>query len=139
PSRIYNNRDSEDTVQFAETGVYGVHMVNETRARYSRLRSRQEGNASLPTTVVLDAFTGGGSPLTLSFTNQDRLERPPPRRLLLPPRPHSQRHANPGGLLATLALGGLLPRRQAISGLRRSAEPGGQGNYTHCSSDLLYL
>jgi hypothetical protein len=74
PSRIYNNRDSEDTVQVAETGVYGVRMVNETRARYSRQRSRQEGNASLPTTVVLDAFTGGGSPLTLSFSNQDRLE-----------------------------------------------------------------
>ena len=57
-----------------ETGVYGVHTVNETRARYSRQRSRQNGDANLPTTVVLDAFTGGGPPLTLSFTNQDRLE-----------------------------------------------------------------
>ena len=74
PSRIYNNRDSEDIAQFVETGVYGVHTVNETRPRYTRQRSRQEGNANLPTTVVLDAFTGGGPPLTLSFTNQDRLE-----------------------------------------------------------------
>ena len=74
PSRIYNNRDSEDTAQFVETGVYGVHTVNETRARYSRQHSRQNGNANLPTTAVLDAFTGGGPPLTLSFTNQDRLE-----------------------------------------------------------------
>ena len=74
PSRVYNNRDSEDVVQFVETGVYGLHTVNETRARYSRQRSRQEGNANLPTTVVLDAFTGGGPPMTLSFTNQDRLE-----------------------------------------------------------------
>ncbi|MCU1233649.1 MAG: Cna protein B-type domain protein [Candidatus Solibacter sp.] len=74
PSRIYNNRDSEDTAQFVETGVYGAHTVNETRARYSRQHSRQNGNAGLPTTVVLDAFTGGGPPLTLSFTNQDRLE-----------------------------------------------------------------
>ena len=74
PSRIYNNRDSENTAQFVETGIYGLHTVNETRARYSRQRTRQEGNASLPTTVVLDAFTGGGPPLTLSFTNQDRLE-----------------------------------------------------------------
>ena len=48
--------------------------MNETRARYSRQRTRQEGNANLLTTVVLDAFTGGGPPLTLSFTNQDRLE-----------------------------------------------------------------
>ena len=74
PSRVYNNRDSENTAQLAETGVYGLHTVNETRVRYSRQRTRQEGNADLPTTVVLDAFTGGGSPLTLSFTNQDRLE-----------------------------------------------------------------
>jgi hypothetical protein len=74
PTRIYNAHDSEDTVQVAETGVYGVHMVNEVRGRYSRQRNRQEGNANLPTTVVLDAFTGGGSPLSLSFTNQDRLE-----------------------------------------------------------------
>ena len=48
PSRIYNNRDSENTAQFVETGVYGMHTVNETRARYSRARSRQEGNAGLP-------------------------------------------------------------------------------------------
>jgi hypothetical protein len=74
PSRIYNYRDGEDTVQFAETGVYGAHTVNETRARYSRLRTSQHGNADLPTTAVLDAFTGGGPPLTLSFTNQDRIE-----------------------------------------------------------------
>jgi hypothetical protein len=74
PSRIFNNHDSENTVQAAETGVYGLHVVNETRARYTWLRSRQEGNANEPTTVVLDAFTGGGPPMTLSFNNQDRLE-----------------------------------------------------------------
>ena len=74
PSRIYNNRDTENTAQLVETGIYGLHTVNETRFRYSHLRSRQEGNAGLPTTVVLDAFTGGGPPMTLSFNNQDRLE-----------------------------------------------------------------
>ena len=74
PTRIYNSHDGEDSFQFGETGIYGVHTVNETRARYSRQRSRQEGNANLPTTTVLDAFTGGGPPMTLSFTNQDRIE-----------------------------------------------------------------
>jgi hypothetical protein len=74
PSRTYNSRDGEDTIQFAETGIYGPHTVNETRARYSRQRTSQHGSANLPTTTVLDAFTGGGSPLTLSFTNQDRIE-----------------------------------------------------------------
>src|SRR5207302_8244488 len=74
PSRIYNNRDSENTFQFVETGIYGAHTVNEARARYSRGRSRQQGNSGAPTTIVLDAFTGGGPPLSLSFSNQDRLE-----------------------------------------------------------------
>ncbi len=74
PSRIYNSRDAEDTVQAVETGVFGAHMVNETRFRYSRQRTRQEGDANLPTTAVLDAFTGGGSPVSLSFTNRSVLE-----------------------------------------------------------------
>lgn len=74
PSRIFNTQDSQDTIQASETGVFGQHLVNETRWRYSRLRSSQMGNASEPSTVVLDAFTGGGPPMTLSFTNQDRIE-----------------------------------------------------------------
>ena len=74
PTRIYRSRDGEDTIQVAETGVYGLHTVNETRARFSRQRSRQSGNADLPTTVVLDAFTGGGSPMSLSFTDQGRFD-----------------------------------------------------------------
>src|SRR5215469_7438761 len=55
------------------------------------------------------------------------------------PRPHPLRDANSGNLFPTLAPGGLLPRRQAISGLRRSAESSGEGNYAHRSTDLLYL
>ncbi len=73
-SRAYQNSDREDSVQVSETGIYGAHVVNETRARYLRLRSRQEGVAGQPTISVLDAFTGGGTPLTLSFNNQDRYE-----------------------------------------------------------------
>jgi hypothetical protein len=74
PTRTYDSRDSEDTAQVAETAVLGTRAVTEVRGRYSRVRSRMDGNAASPTTAVLDAFTGGGPPLTLSFTNQDRLE-----------------------------------------------------------------
>ena len=73
-SRAYQNSDQEDSVQLSETGIYGAHVVNETRARYLRLRTRQEGVTGQPTISVLDAFTGGGTPLKLSFTNQDRYE-----------------------------------------------------------------
>ena len=73
-SRAYGNSDQEDSIQATETGVYGTHLVNETRFRYLRLRGRQEGNADQPTISVLDAFTGGGPPVRLSFNNQDRYE-----------------------------------------------------------------
>ena len=73
-TRAYGNRDGEDTVQIAETGVLSANAVTETRARFWRQRSRQNGSAGLFTTQVLDAFTGGGPPLTVSFNNQDRWE-----------------------------------------------------------------
>src|SRR5207302_2054589 len=57
-----------------ETGIFGAHMINETRGRYSRLRSRQSGNPTQYTIAVPEAFIGGGSPLRLSFNNQDRYE-----------------------------------------------------------------
>ena len=74
PSRAYRSRDGEDEVRLVETGVFGTHLINESRARYQRLRSRQEGDGAEPTITVLDAFTAGGAPLSLSYSNQDRYE-----------------------------------------------------------------
>ena len=42
-------------------------------------------------------------------------------------------------LPTSVASGGLLPRRQTISGLRRSPESRGPGHHAHRSPDLLYL
>jgi len=47
-SRAYDNRDGEDEIVARETGVFGARMINETQARYRRLRSRQSGEAGLP-------------------------------------------------------------------------------------------
>lgn len=68
------NRDSEDTWQVTETGVLNVHTVNETRFRYRRQGSNQNGTNAAPAINVLDAFVSGGSPQLLSYTNQDRFE-----------------------------------------------------------------
>jgi hypothetical protein len=72
--RAYNNRDTENTVQAIETGVINPHLTNEVRFRYLRTRSRQSGQSGKPTISVLDSFTGGASPLTFSYTNDDRFE-----------------------------------------------------------------
>ena len=73
-SRAYNVRDNEDTWQFAETGILNTRTVNETRFRYRRQRTTDNATASGPTINVLDSFTGGGAPLSLSFNHQDRYE-----------------------------------------------------------------
>ena len=73
-SRAYQNHDAENNFQASETGIFGPHLMNETRARYWRVRGRQSGQVGLPTISVLDAFAGGGPPLSLSFSNQDRYE-----------------------------------------------------------------
>jgi hypothetical protein len=73
-TREYNVRDNEDTWQAAETAVLNLHTINETRFRYRRQSTTENGSAAGPTINVLDSFTSGGPPLSLSFTHQDRYE-----------------------------------------------------------------
>lgn len=73
-SRAYDTTNSQHTVQLTETSVINQSIINETRFQYIRERRRQEGGLFEPTIRVLDAFTGGGAQIGLSFNNQDRIE-----------------------------------------------------------------
>jgi hypothetical protein len=72
--RAYNTAASENTFQVIETGVLNVHTVNETRFRFRHQTSDQSGGQTGPTTTVLDAFSSGGSPVGVSFDNQNHYE-----------------------------------------------------------------
>jgi hypothetical protein len=74
PARAYNSSTSEHTVQLTETAVINQSVVNETRLQYTRERNSRVGNNTTPTIRVLDAFTGGGSQIGMSFNDQDHLE-----------------------------------------------------------------
>lgn len=74
PSRGYNTSLTEQTVQLTETAVLNQRIINETRFQYLHRRNKQRGDDSTPTINVLDAFTGGGSPIGLTFTSEDRFE-----------------------------------------------------------------
>lgn len=74
PSRAYNTDVTRHTVQLTETAVINQKIINETRLQYERNRRNQEGGTFAPTVRVLDAFTGGGAQIGLSFNNQDRIE-----------------------------------------------------------------
>jgi len=73
PSRAYDSSSRQHTFQLSETSVLGK-VVNETRFRFSRERVNQNGDDSIPTLQVLDAFTGGGAQVGASFNRQDRWE-----------------------------------------------------------------
>jgi hypothetical protein len=74
PARAYNSSTSEHSVQLTETAIINQSVVNESRLQYIRERTSRVGNNTTPTIRVLDAFTGGGSQIGLSFNDQDHLE-----------------------------------------------------------------
>ena len=74
PSRSFDQSNTQHTFQLTETAVLGEGIINETRFQYIRQRNRQEGDNSLPTINVLEAFTDGGSQVGLTFNNEDRWE-----------------------------------------------------------------
>lgn len=73
-SRAINNSSNEHSLRLTETAILTPTIVNETRFQYIRRRNEQNGDSTLPTIRVNDAFTGGGANLGFGFTNEDRYE-----------------------------------------------------------------
>jgi hypothetical protein len=73
-TRAYDAISNENTLQLTETAMINVHTVNETRFQFMRGTSQQNGDNSVPTIQVLDAFTGGGAQIGRSYDNQNRYE-----------------------------------------------------------------
>ena len=73
-SRAFDTSNTEHTFQLTETAIINQRIINETRFQYIRRRSTQEGDNTLPTINVQEAFTGGGSQVGLAFNNEDRIE-----------------------------------------------------------------
>ena len=61
PSRQYETSNTENQINLTETAVINKTIVNETRFQFEHSVRRQNGNNTVPTIQVLDAFTGGGS------------------------------------------------------------------------------
>ena len=72
-SRAYGTAQTQHTFQLSETTVLGK-VVNETHFRFSRERADKNGDDSVPTLQVQDAFTGGGAQIGPSLNQQDRWE-----------------------------------------------------------------
>ena len=61
PSRAYDTENTENQINLTETAVINKTIVNETRFQFEHQQRKSNGNNTIPTIQVLDAFTGGGS------------------------------------------------------------------------------
>jgi hypothetical protein len=73
PSRAYSTSQRQQTFQLTETAVLGK-VVSESRLRYWSEHQAKNGDDSIPTLQVQDAFTGGGAQVGPSFNDQHRWE-----------------------------------------------------------------
>jgi Carboxypeptidase regulatory-like domain len=73
PSRGYDMGSHQHTLQLTETAVFGK-VISETRLRYLDEHETREGDDTIPTLQVQDAFTGGGAQVGPSYNDQRRWE-----------------------------------------------------------------
>ena len=74
PTRAYDTEQTEHTVQFTETAVISKTIVNETRFQFEHSSNVQNADNSTPTIEVQDAFTGGGSQIGQSHSDNNEAE-----------------------------------------------------------------
>lgn len=74
PERAFNRSNTFQTLQATETAIISPTLMNETRFQYQRNRAQQDGDNSIPTVVVQEAFIAGGSQVGLAHNDEDRWE-----------------------------------------------------------------
>ena len=74
PERAYDSSNSEHSFQLTETSILSPTVINETRFQYIAARRNLEGDNTVPTVSVSEAFVSGGAQVGLSFTNDTRWE-----------------------------------------------------------------
>src|SRR5262249_17113120 len=73
-SQAYTLSSSQQVFQGIETAVLNPKAVNEVRFQLSRERRVQDSATLSPTITVLDAFSGGGSPVGVARFSSSRWE-----------------------------------------------------------------
>ena len=73
-SQGYNSLSTEHRAQITETAVLGAKTVNETRFQFLNETATSNGDNTLPSINVLQAFNGGGSQVGRAYDLQKRFE-----------------------------------------------------------------
>jgi hypothetical protein len=69
-SRAYGSSETEHEIRLTETMIVNPTTINETRFEYDWEKSEQNGDNSIPSINVADAFAGGGSQIGLSLDRE---------------------------------------------------------------------
>jgi len=73
-SRAFSSENGGHELQFTETAILNPTTVNETRLSYSRNRSNQYGDNSIPALNVSEAFSAGGAQVGQAWNRSNRFE-----------------------------------------------------------------
>ncbi|MGI8785869.1 MAG: carboxypeptidase regulatory-like domain-containing protein [Acidobacteriota bacterium] len=73
-SRAYSASRHEHNFSLTETAVLGPRLINETRLQYESASRGRDGDNTVPTLRVLDAFFGGGAGVGVTFNDQSEWE-----------------------------------------------------------------
>jgi hypothetical protein len=74
PSKAYDRRNTENSLQVTETAIVSPRFINETRFQFMRSDSVSTGDNTVPAITVQGAFNGGGAQIGNTGTLSDRLE-----------------------------------------------------------------
>ena len=69
-SRAYGSSETEHEIRLTETMIVNPTTINETRFEYDWEKSEQNGDNSIPSINVSDAFAGGGSQIGVSLDRE---------------------------------------------------------------------
>lgn len=74
PGRAFSSTNFEHEFNITESMIINPKTVNETRFQYSFNKRNQDGDNSIPTINVANAFTGGGAQIGNSYNKSSRWE-----------------------------------------------------------------
>jgi hypothetical protein len=71
-SRAYDSSDNQHTFRFSERSIISQRMINQLAFQFAYTSTDVEGDNSVPTIRVLDAFTGGGAQVGIASNKNNR-------------------------------------------------------------------
>lgn len=69
PSRTYNSKEQNNTLQFSYTFLANENVVNEFRLHWNKVNSKNFGESNEVAVNVLDSFSGGGAQIANNTAN----------------------------------------------------------------------